>query len=587
LKQYFSGYPLNAYSCEEDYNDMNEFFNMFLMEHSPYLFIEDGIVVGVGNILLDCLGYESEELIGADELDVLDMFFGKSNTALLTGVRSTYLIHAKNGEAFFFNVYFNEDVRHHQRLYIFQKKDIMNEKQNPGIIHQLLANSPFGIAVFSVPDIVLLNANQSWLNRLDEPFNRKEESIGKHISEIMTGWKDSVFENIWRTVLNSGKACHMPEYRYSGLKKGLSFWNVSLTPIYEEGKLTYFLEITYDVTEAVLNRNKIKMQKDQLFKQFQQFETVVENMSDALFIIYTDYSAVSLNTEAQAVRHLFNGFQYKEEGPNDIRYFDSQANLISFHDLPVFRLLKGEQLKAFQVTVKTPETTHHFSISGRPVYDDHKNIYFSIVCIRDVTTQVNQDNYILKVETEKKEYLERVIAIKDDFLTLISHEFKTPLTVINSAIQALELFCGQGLSEKARRYISIIKQNSLRQLRLVSNLLDITRGTADQIRFYKKNIDIVSVTRLLTDSVKIYAAQKNLQLSFDTNIESKVLFIDEEKYERVVLNILSNAIKFSPKGKNIRVNLYYEDGYVNISVRDEGVGIPEEKLEVSSSGSDR
>ncbi len=559
---------------------MNEFFNMFLMEHSPYLFIEDGIVVGVGNILLDCLGYESEELIGVDELEVLDMFFGKSNTAQLTGGRSTYLIHAKNGEAFFFNVYFSEDVRRHQRLYIFQKKDSLCEKQDLGIIHQLLANSPFGIAVFSVPDIVLLNANQSWLNRLDEPFNRKEESIGKHISEIMTGWKDSVFENVWRTVLNSGKACHMPEYRYSGLKKGLSFWNISLTPIYEEGKLTYFVEITYDVTEAVLNRNKIKMQKDQLFKQFQQFETVVENMSDALFIIYTDYSAVSLNTEAQAVRYLFNGFQYKEECPDDIRYFDSQANPISFHDLPVFRLLKGEQLKAFQITVKTPETTHHFSISGRPVYDDHKNIYFSIVCIRDVTTQVNQDNYILKVETEKKEYLERVIAIKDDFLTLISHEFKTPLTVIGSAIQALELFCGQGLSDKARRYISIIKQNSLRQLRLVSNLLDITRGTADQIRFYKKNIDIVSVTRLLTDSVKIYAAQKNLQLSFDTNIGSKVLFIDEEKYERIVLNILSNAIKFTPKGKNIRVNLFYEEGYVNISVRDEGVGIPKEKLDV-------
>jgi signal transduction histidine kinase len=114
----------------------------------------------------------------------------------------------------------------------------------------------------------------------------------------------------------------------------------------------------------------------------------------------------------------------------------------------------------------------------------------------------------------------------------------------------------------------------------VSNLLDITRGTADQIRFYKKNIDIVSVTRLLTDSVKIYAAQKNLQLSFDTNIGSKVLFIDEEKYERIVLNILSNAIKFTPKGKNIRVNLFYEEGYVNISVRDEGVGIPKEKLDV-------
>ncbi len=559
---------------------MNEFFNMLLMEHTPFLLIEDGVVVDAGEMLLDNLGYQREELVGVNELEVLDMFVGKSNHMLSSEVQSPYLLSTKDGEAVFFNVYFSEHVSSHQRLYIFQKKESLSGKHDLNIIHQLISNSPFGMAVFSVPDIVLLNANQSWLNRLDEPFNRKEESLGKHISEIMTGWKDSVFENIWTTVLTSGKACHMPEYRYSGLKKGISFWNISLTPIYEEGRLTYFVEVTYDVTETVMNRNKIKMQKDQLFKQFQQFETVVENMSDALFIIYPDYSAVSLNQEAHAIKHLFNNFQYKGDTPRDIRYFDSQNNHIPFHELPVFKLLKGEQLKAFRATVKTADAMHHFSISGRPVYDDHKNIYFSIVCIRDVTTQVNQDNYILKVEKEKKEYLERVIAIKDDFLTLVSHEFKTPLTVIGTAIQALELFCGSELSDKARRYISTIKQNSLRQLRLVSNLLDITRGTADQIRMYKRNIDIVSITRMITDSVKIYAAQKNLQLSFDTNIETKLFYIDDEKYERVILNILSNAIKFTPKGKSIRVNLLYEDGYVNISVKDEGVGIPKEKLNV-------
>ena len=559
---------------------MNEFFNKLLMEHSPYLLIEDGVVIDAGKMLLDCLGYRREELIGVNELEVLDMFFGNSKQTISPGSQNPYLLSTKKGEAIFFNVYFSEHVSSHQRLYIFQKKESLCSKHDLNIIHQLISNSPFGMAVFSVPDIVLLNANQSWLARLDEPFNRKEESIGKPISEIMTGWKGSVFESIWTTVLSSGKACHMPEYRYSGLKKGVSYWNISLTPIYEEGRLTYFVEITYDVTETVMNRNKIKMQKDQLFKQFQQFETVVENMSDALFIIYPDYSAVSLNQEAHAVKHLFNNFQYKENAPSDILYFDSQDNPIPFHELPVFKLLKGEQLKAFRATVKTADATHHFSISGRPVYDDQKNIYFSIICIRDVTTQVNQDNYILKVEKEKKEYLERVIAIKDDFLTLVSHEFKTPLTVIGTAIQALELFCGPEMSEKARRYISTIKQNSLRQLRLVSNLLDITRGTADQIRMYKRNIDIVSITRLITDSVKIYAAQKNLQISFDTNIESKLFYIDDEKYERVLLNILSNAIKFTPKGKNICVNLFYEDGYMNISVRDEGVGIPKEKLNV-------
>jgi signal transduction histidine kinase len=559
---------------------MNEFFSKLLMEHSPYLLIEDGTVVDAGNTLLDCMGYQREELIGVNELEVLDMFVGKNSHIITAGNQSPYLLFTKKGEAVFFNVYFSEHVSSHQRLYIFQKKEILYSKQDLNTIHQLVSNSPFGMAVFSVPDIVLLNANQSWLDRLDEPFNIKEESIGKHISEIMTGWKDSVFENIWNTVLSSGKACHMPEYRYSGLKKGVSFWNISLTPIYEEERLTYFVEITYDVTETVMNRNKIKMQKDQLFKQFQQFETVVENMSDALFIIYPDYSAVSLNQEAHAVKHLFNNFQYKGEIPVDIQYYDSLNNLMPFHELPVFKLLKGEQLKAFRATVITPDATHHLSISGRPVYDDHKNIYFSIVCIRDVTTQVNQDNYILKVEKEKKEYLERVIAIKDDFLTLVSHEFKTPLTVIGTAIQALELFCGQELSDKARRYISTIKQNSLRQLRLVSNLLDITRGTADQIRLYRRNIDIVSITRMITDSVKIYAAQNNLQMSFNTNIETKLFYIDDEKYERILLNILSNAIKFTPKGKNVRVNLFYSDGFVNVSVKDEGVGIPKEKLSV-------
>lgn len=113
---------------------------------------------------------------------------------------------------------------------------------------------------------------------------------------------------------------------------------------------------------------------------------------------------------------------------------------------------------------------------------------------------------------KKKEYLERVIRLKDDFLTLISHEFKTPLTVIGTAIQAMELLCGNELSIKAKRYIDTIRQNSLRQLRLVSNLLDITRGTADQIRLHKRSVDIVLLTRLITDSVKIYAAQKIFRL---------------------------------------------------------------------------
>lgn len=448
-------------------------------------------------------------------------------------------------------------------------------------VQQLLLNSPFGIAIFRTADTVLMDANQVWLNRLDEPYNSKDFSIGKPISEIITGWKGSALEKVWHIALETKKGVNLPEYRHSSMKSGISYWNVSLTPIFQDGKLLYFVETIFDVTEAVTNRNEERNRNDELSepKHYQHFETVVENMSDALFVVYPDYSIVALNQEAHMIKYFFNDFKFNSP-PVNIKYYDSEDNEISYSELPIFKIIKGDIYKAFRVTVVTQEDTHHYSISGRPVYDNLNNTYFSIISIRDVTNQVNNDYYILKLEKEKKEYLERVIEIKDNFLTLISHEFKTPLTVIMTAIQAMELFCGDELSQKARRYLNTIKQNSLRQFRLVSNLLDITRGTADQIRLNKRNVDIVSLTRLITESVRIYAAQKELNVSFDCNVPEKIISIDDEKYERILLNILSNAIKFTPKGKNVQVVLTVEDGYINLEVKDEGVGIPEDKIDV-------
>jgi len=454
-----------------------------------------------------------------------------------------------------------------------------NELLEIDAIRQFLSNSQFGIAVVRSSDMVLLDANQIWLNRLDEPYSNKNFSIGRPIYEIITGWKGSAFEQLWNIALQTEEGVNLPEYRHNSMKKGISYWNISLTPIFQDNKLSYIIETTVDVTEAVVNRNKVSSQNAQLSRQCRHFETVVENMSDALFVVYPDYSIAALNQEAHIIKYFFNGFRYNSP-PVNIRYYDSEGNEIYYNDLPVFKIINGDIYKAFRVTVVTQEDTHHFSISGRPVYDNLNNTYFSIISIRDITNQVNNDYYILKLEKEKKEYLERVIEIKDNFLTLISHEFKTPLTVIMTAIQAMELFCGDELSDKAKRYINTIRQNSLRQFRLVSNLLDITRGTADQIRLNKRTIDIVSLTRLITESVKIYAVQKDLNVSFVSNVKERMISIDDEKYERILLNMLSNAIKFTPRGKNVQVELTVEKDFVNLAVRDEGVGIPKDKIDV-------
>jgi signal transduction histidine kinase len=181
------------------------------------------------------------------------------------------------------------------------------------------------------------------------------------------------------------------------------------------------------------------------------------------------------------------------------------------------------------------------------------------------------DNILEKIQKEK---------MKDDFLSLFSHELKTPLSVINSAIQAMEVLCKDEISPRTNRYIKIIKQNSYRQMRIVNNLLDITRVNAGKIKIKKKNYDIVFLTKVIVDSVNIYAEQKGIKIIFKSTVKKKIIGIDEEKYERILLNLLSNAIKFTAQNKNIYISLYITKGRVNVKVKDEGIGIPSNKANI-------
>ncbi len=202
--------------------------------------------------------------------------------------------------------------------------------------------------------------------------------------------------------------------------------------------------------------------------------------------------------------------------------------------------------------------------------------------LKDITGSAKKQeeasaNQIALLKAEK-EALEKAIEMKDEFLSFITHEFRTPITVVNSALQAIELLCKDEMSEKLKKYIGNIKQNTLRQLRLVNNFLDITRINAGRVKINRKNIDIVFLTKAITESVHLYAQQKEITLTFHSAIGSKVIGIDDEKYERILLNLLSNAIKFTPKGELITVKLGSAGGKINIEVKDTGPGIPQDKL---------
>lgn len=171
--------------------------------------------------------------------------------------------------------------------------------------------------------------------------------------------------------------------------------------------------------------------------------------------------------------------------------------------------------------------------------------------------------------------------LRTEFFANISHELRTPLNVIFCAQQMLDMVLKTNNSEvtgnlKADKYLHIIKQNSYRLLRLINNLIDITKMDAGYFEVSLSNNDIVKVVEDITLSVAEYVENKNINLIFDTETEEKVIACDPDKIERIVLNLLSNAIKFTPSNGHIYVNIYDRQDKTIISVKDTGIGIKED-----------
>lgn len=209
-----------------------------------------------------------------------------------------------------------------------------------------------------------------------------------------------------------------------------------------------------------------------------------------------------------------------------------------------------------------------------PLLDDSNNV----VGTRGFSIKINNN---LTDITERVKIDEEKNQLKLDFFANLSHELRTPINLISSTIQLIKLNLNKLSSKEADKfykYMHIMEMNSLRLVRLINNLLDSTRIDAGFINFNPINADIVGFVEDICDSVVDFTKSNNMNLIFDPNIEEEFVLFDPDIIERTMLNLLSNAIKFNKQNGNIYVNLYSKDNEIIVSVKDEGVGIPQEKL---------
>lgn len=220
---------------------------------------------------------------------------------------------------------------------------------------------------------------------------------------------------------------------------------------------------------------------------------------------------------------------------------------------------------------------------GKAKLDNGKEkwIWYKFLPIKDAAGKISKRVGILTDVTEKRKMQEEKNQLKLDFFANISHELRTPINLISSAIQLIKLNLTKLSPEDANKfykYTEIMETNSLRLVRLINNLLDSTRIDAGFINFTPINSDIVSFIEDICDSIVEFIQFNNMHLVFDTDTEKEVVMFDPDIIERIMLNLLSNAIKFNKEDGNIYVNLHLKKDKIIISVKDEGIGIPKEKV---------
>jgi signal transduction histidine kinase len=258
--------------------------------------------------------------------------------------------------------------------------------------------------------------------------------------------------------------------------------------------------------------------------------------------------------------------------------------------IPDFRGSVTEtELKAAYSSKKTVRRREiEASSGGAARYLDHtiipieegERVRFLVSTAEDVTESTLKRK---KIE-EKNAELRKIIERKDEMLMLITHELKTPLSVILSSIQTVEVVCKNELSEKIRKYLNKIRQNTDRQLKLVNNILDNTRATSGLFHVNRADVDVVELTRAIVETIGVFAERKRIRILFCFDEKHLIVNTDVDLYERILLNLLSNAIKFTPEGESVEVRVtplvMKGKRQVSIQVMDNGIGIPNDQKDI-------
>jgi PAS domain S-box-containing protein len=206
-----------------------------------------------------------------------------------------------------------------------------------------------------------------------------------------------------------------------------------------------------------------------------------------------------------------------------------------------------------------------------PIKDKEEIVTNFVVILSDVSARINSEEEIKKALEQEKE----LNKLKSRFVSIISHEFRTPLTTIFSSTELLERYAYKWSEEKRQEHLDRIKKSTHILDDMISFILTANKAESGRLVPAPTRINLIDFCRGIVNEYQAFSGDKyNIVFNYN-NFDNEVFEIDEIFLRQIISNLLSNAIKYSPDGGDIKFDLSVNDSYISIVIKDNGIGIPE------------
>ncbi len=411
----------------------------------------------------------------------------------------------------------------------------------------------------SITDMISIHDKNFKIVRVNKAFAKTcktepKELVGKNCYEVMHKTKETHPVCPFRETLGTKK----PSLREFFEPHLGIYQQISISPIFDDkGEVVGCVHVARDITERKkaedqLNAlaEKLELSNRELQTSKASFHNIVEKSADGIVVMDKDGITKFVNLAAESL------FGHKAE------------ELLG--ELFGFPVAGGEVIEL--------DVARHGREPGiaemRMVETEWNGQGAYLAMLRDVTERKLAEENLRKSNEKLKEYNQ----LKDEFVSTASHELRTPLSIIMGAIRlVLDEIPGQ-IVEEQRDVLAMAMESVKRLSRIVNSLLTISKIESGKLDLQKT---VVNICELIKDTVSNYeplAQENGLRLDFEVPQKSVDICLDPDKFKEVLINLISNSIKFTPEGGWIKVICTEQDKEILVSIQDSGVGIAKEDI---------